>query len=190
MAKDVQIQAHTCPVDEISAYIDGELAPVRELELEMHLADCRACSDELNLQKQFLLGLNSSLKGEQELDLPKDFTKQIIVNAESSVAGLRRPREIYNAVFICAALFIFVLFALGSDAGGLLQGLATAVGQTAAIGGFFGHFVYSFFLGVAIILRSLASQVTIDAVAALTLTLVAGGFAALLSHKMLRIRRV
>ncbi len=190
MTSEPQIQAFGCPVDEISAYIDGELAAARELELEAHFVGCRACADELNLQKQFLLGLNSSLKCESELELPANFTRNIVVNAESTVAGLRRPRELYNAAFICAALFLFVLFGLGADAGRVLYAVSTTLEQAAAVGGFFGHLVYSFLLGVAIILRSLASQVTVDGLAAMTLFVVAAGFLTLLSHKVLRIRRV
>ncbi len=190
MRQEPQIQVFTCPVDEISAYIDGELGAARELELEMHFAGCRACADELNLQKQFLLGLNSSLKSENEIELPADFTKHIVANAESTVAGLRRPRELYNAAFICAALFLFVLFGLGADAGRVWYGISAGFDQAAAVGSFFGHFVYSFLVGLAIIMRSLASQVTVDGIAAMTLFVVATGFVTLLSHKVLRIRRV
>ncbi len=190
MSKDLQIQRVACPADEISAYIDGELAAARELELEAHFAGCRACADELNLQKQFLLGLNSSLNCEADLELPADFTRNIVVNAESTVAGLRRPRELYNAAFICAALFLFVLFGLGADAGRVFYGFSSILDQAAAVGSFFGHLVYSFTLGVTIILRSLALQVTVDGVAAFALFAVAAGFLTLISHKVLRIHRV
>jgi len=47
----------TCPSPEISAYIDGELSEHDELRFEMHVAVCRICNDDLNLQKSFLNAL-------------------------------------------------------------------------------------------------------------------------------------
>src|SRR2546421_46883 len=114
-----------CPLDEIASYIDGELDAPREMELDAHFSQCAACSDELNLQKQFLCSLESSLKHESELELPPNFTKQIVANAESTVSGLRRPRERFNALFICAGLMLFILFALGPDAGRVIDGIST-----------------------------------------------------------------
>ena len=178
-----------CPTEEIAAYIDGEMDAVREFELEDHLADCEVCALELNQQKQFLCGLNSSLKHESEIELPANFTKLIVANAESSVIGLRRPRERFNAIFICAGLFLFALFALGADAARVFEGVSTLLDQIVAVGSFFAHLIYSFFVGVAIILRSLSAQLRVDAVMT---TAVAGLFAVLLlfvSRRVLRMSR-
>ena len=177
----------TCPTDEISAYIDAELTSERELELEMHFAGCERCSDEMNLQKQFLCGLNSSMQQDGEIDLPPDFARHIVANAESTVAGLRRPRERYNALFICAAMLLFGLFALGAEAGQVFSGVTLAFEQAGAVGGFFARVVYSIFLGFAIIIRSLASQVQVGNSYLFVLPAVAG-LATLLyvSRKVLR----
>ncbi len=147
-----------CPIDEISAYIDAELTPSREIELEAHFAVCRECTVELNLQKQFLCRLDSSLKHDEEIKLPVDFARHIVANAESTVAGLRRPRERYNAVFICTAMLLFALFALGADAGRVFDGVIVGVEQMGAVGAFFARVVYSIFLGFAIIIRAVAAQ--------------------------------
>src|SRR2546423_3864915 len=104
MSSQPQTIVFECPTDEIAAFIDGEMDPVREFELETHLALCEICSLELNQQKQFLCGLSSSLKHEDEIELPANFAKLIVANAESTVTGLRRPRERFNAIFICAGL--------------------------------------------------------------------------------------
>lgn len=178
-----------CPTIEIAAYIDGELDAVFERELDAHFAQCSICTDELNLQKQFLCHLDSTLKQGNDLALPADFTKTIVANAESTVSGLRRPREQFNAIFICAGLFLFILFALGADAVGLFNGVSVMFDQTAAVGSFFGHLVYSFFIGVSIVLRSLASQVRFDAAAALFLTILSAVPLAFVSRKVLRMRR-
>lgn len=189
IVKYLQFKSDSCPTDEIAAYIDGELTPSSELELEAHLAVCEQCLLELNLQKQFLCSLNSSLQKEGEIELPSDFAKHIVANAESTVAGLRRPRERYNAIFICVGLFLFVLFALGTDAKGIFSRVSDTFEQVAAVAGFFGHLVYSFFVGVAIVLRSIGAQIRADAVLAVLLTGVIAFTLMLLSRKVLRLRR-
>src|SRR5262249_2163468 len=105
-----------CPSLDIAAYIDGELSPDAEIALERHLATCSFCTEELNLQKQFVNALNCSLGAVPEI--PADFTKRIVTNAESNVRGLRRKSEWLNALFVCVALLFFVLFALGANARG------------------------------------------------------------------------
>src|SRR5437870_10821241 len=114
-----------CPSTDIAAYLDGELSPQTELELEAHVSNCEVCLRELNQQKTFVTALSSSLIS--DLEIPDDFTKRIVTNAESTVSGLRRRSEWLNAVFVCCGLFFFVLFSLGASAGG-------------AFGSFFGIF--------------------------------------------------
>ena len=184
-----QVNNFKCPSDEIASYIDGELDRACELELDAHFSECAICADELNQQKQFLCHLDSSLKQERELDLPANFTKTIVANAESTVSGLRRPRERFNAIFICAGLFLFVLFALGTDASRVLDGVWVVFDQIMAVGGFFGHLVYSIFIGVSIILRSFAAQVRIDVVIAVVFTATVGVSLMFISRRVLRMRR-
>lgn len=182
--------AHNCPKDEISAYIDGELTAARERELDLHFSGCATCTRELNLQKQFLCGLNSTLKQEGELSLPADFARHIVANAESTVAGLRRPRERYNAMFICAALFLFGLFALGTDAGRVFGDITAIFEQVGAVSGFFGRIVFSIFLGLTIIVRSVASAVLFDAGTFVVLfVLIAAVLLMYLSRRVLRTHR-
>ena len=147
---DLRTDNFRCPSDEIAAYIDGELSPKRELELDAHFVECSGCADELNQQKQFLCQLDLSLKHGNDLDLPADFAKTIVANAESTVMGLRRPRERFNAVFICSGLFLFVLFVSGPDAGQVVRGVSVVFEQAMAVGSFFGHLIYSVFIGVSI----------------------------------------
>src|SRR5690349_11921217 len=85
-----------CPSIEIASYLDGELSPDLELQLEAHLAKCVICTQELNDQKHFINALNNSLIDGP--DLPTDFTKRIVTNAESGVSGLRQKKERLNAV--------------------------------------------------------------------------------------------
>jgi hypothetical protein len=173
----------TCPVDEIAAYIDGELSAEQEFELDVHFSSCKSCNDELNEQKQFLRGLDLSLKHEKEFVLPENFARVVTANAESTVSGLRRPTERFNALFICLGLFLFILFAMGSEVWSLVDGLA-------AVGGFFGHLFYSFFVGIAIIVRTGASQFQFGESAVIILCIAFAAFSLFVSRKVLRTRGV
>jgi anti-sigma factor RsiW len=183
-----EITKMDCPTEDIAAYIDGELDLVRELELDSHFSVCPPCSKELNRQKQFLCALNSGLKREDELELPENFTRRVVVNAESTVSGLRRPVELFNAFFICTGLFLFVLFASGADADKLFGGISVVFEQAAIVGGFFGHLIYALFVGVAIVLRSLASQVLIDQFLVIMFMAALAVATCLISIRLLRLR--
>ncbi len=182
--------AAQCPTHEISAYIDGELDLVREIELDAHFAECKSCLSELNQQKEFLCGLNASLKEEENLELPPDFAKHIVANAESTVSGLRRPAERYNAVFICIGLVLFVLFAMGAEAGKMITSMYGFFEQTAVVAGVLSHLIYSLFLGVVIVMRSFASQLQLDVVAGVGMAGFVGIVLALISRRVLRMLRV
>ena len=147
-----------CPLPSLSAYIDGELAPNEELELEQHVLGCRVCTDDLNLQKSFLNALDFSLEDDKQIELPKDFTRSVVANAESRVSGLRRPHERRNAAFICTALIVFAFFALGSNAEKTFVATAAIADKFFAVFASAGHLFYDVALGSAIIFRSLASK--------------------------------
>ena len=179
-----------CLTDDIAAYVDGELTPEREMELDIHFAACPRCLNELNEQKRFLRQLEFSLHEEQSLELPPDFTKLVVANAESSVSGLRRPGERYNALFIIVGLSLFVLFASGAEAGRVLSGLSSLADQLAAVAGFFGHLIYSLFLGVVIVLRTIGSHASVDAFSVLALLAISILILTALSRRVLRTGRV
>lgn len=176
-----------CPLAEISAYIDGELSLEEEFRFEQHLAGCPICSDEINNQKNFLRMLSSSLESCDRIDLPDNFTKTIVANAESRVGGLRKPKERFNAVFICIALFLFVLFALGAEAFTAFNPLGKFVDQSIAVAGLIGNQLYHFAFGVSVILRSFSSQAVVSQVLfAMAASGVVAYFAVRLSRFMLR----
>lgn len=143
-----------CPADDLGAYLDGELPAPRRNEIELHLAACAGCNGELNFQKKMLLVLEAPL-ADVDIELPKDFTKRVVTNAESRVEGLRRPGERLNALFICVALFLFSLFALGADASRGFAVVSAAFDALGAIVGTSIHFILDVGLAVSIILRTL-----------------------------------
>ena len=148
-----------CPTSEIAAYIDGELSPRAEFELEMHFAVCPSCKSKLNEQNTLLCALDFALEKEQEIELPENFTKVIVANAESKVSGLRRPQERFKALFICATLFLLVLLGLGSETETVFNTFGKFGEQFLAVGGFAFHLIYNFAIATAIILRSLSHQI-------------------------------
>ncbi len=104
--RDLKIE---CPHEELAAYIDGELTPREEIELDLHLTACRSCAAELNEQKRLLCALDFALEGEREFKLPENFARVVAANAECRVSGLRSPKERLNAGFVMAALFLTFL---------------------------------------------------------------------------------
>ncbi len=190
MNHEFDIEKDGCPSFEIAAYLDGELDAPRELELESHFASCSTCSNELNHQKHFLNQLNSRLSNESEIELPKDFARQIVANAESSVSGLRHPGEQLNAVYIIATLLFFVVFAMGAEAQGFFSGFASILEKAAAVGGFLGRIVYSFFVGVIVVLRTLAAPLQFGLLGIVGVLGVVGLMTALLSKMVFRLRRI
>ena len=143
---------------EIAAYIDGELIPREELELEMHLAVCKSCNAELNEQKTLLRALDYALENGHEIELPANFTRVVVTAAESKVSGLRRPQERSKALFVCAALFLLVLFGLGGDTETIFSAFGKFTEQILAVGGFVSHIIYDIAIGTTVILRSLGNQ--------------------------------
>ena len=177
-----------CPSDDIVAFIDGELDAEREFESSAHISNCLTCKDELNQQKQLLCALDIGLK--IDLELPPDFAKLIVANAESTVGGLRMAGERFNALFISAALFLFVLFAMGSDADIFVAPVSRVIDQTAAVSSLFGHLIYSFLIGLAIILRTLTASFPVGIFVVVTFSMILAVFSLLISQKISGIGRV
>ena len=153
----------------IAAYIDGELLPHEELEFEMHSAVCKQCNDELNEQKRLLQALDFALEDKKGIELPANFTRVVVTNAESRVSGLRRPQERFKALFVCAALFLLALLGLGGETKTVFETFGRFADQFLAVGAFVWNLIYDVAVGTAIILRSLSHQIVFDSNFALAL---------------------
>ena len=147
-----------CPSSELAAYIDGELLPREELELEMHLAACSLCAAELNEQKRLLCALDFALEGEKEFKLPDNFTKIVVANAESKVCGLRSPKERFNAVFVIFALFLMFLAGVGGEIKSVAATFIQFGEHLLTVGNFTAHLIYNVGVGISIVLRSFGAQ--------------------------------
>jgi predicted anti-sigma-YlaC factor YlaD len=163
---------NTCPRFEIAAYIDGELNGQDEMKLEMHLASCSACASALNEQKKLLCLLDCAMLEKNEIEVPANFTKIVVANAQGKVSGLRQPRERFRALFVCSCLFFLVLLGLGNETKTVVKTFISFSEQFLAVGGFIWHFVYDFAFGMAIILRTVSSQFLFNSSASFALLLI------------------
>ncbi len=151
-------KSRTCPRSEIAAYLDGELSPREELDLDLHFAACSICTAELNEQKKLLCALDFALENKEDIELPENFTKVVVTNAESNVRGLRCPRERNRALFVCAALFLMVVLGLGAEISNVFATFGTITEQFLAVGGFFVHLIHDITVATTVIFRSLCLQ--------------------------------
>lgn len=125
--------AFNCPAEEISAYIDGELPADDELALESHIGNCEICRKDLNDQKGFLLALSDTLEREIPIELPENFTRSVVVNAESKVSGLRDRKQRSSAFLIGGVLLVLAVAAVGSFTG-VFSPLTTALDKLLSLG--------------------------------------------------------
>jgi hypothetical protein len=158
MQNQTNQQNDLCPRTDIAAYLDGELSPREEMDLELHFSGCKTCASEFNEQKKLLCALNFALDEKPELALPEDFTKSVIIKAESNVSGLRRREERFRAVFLCASLFLLIILGLGSETEAVFSTFAVFIEQIFAVGGFVAHLIFDIAFALTAILRLVGGQ--------------------------------
>ncbi|CAN5586249.1 hypothetical protein BH24ACI3_BH24ACI3_08420 [soil metagenome] len=149
-----------CP-DDFGAYLDGDLLPNEESNFEAHLADCAACRTELNQQKVFLSMLDGALDNDLPQVDPVKLTRSIIVSAESSVSGLRSPKEQITAAFICLAVMAIAAGAIAIIGGGISTEVNSPFDRSVGIAAAAGHLVYNVSLSLSVIIRSVTSDLTV-----------------------------
>ncbi len=151
--------AQTCSSENILAYLDGDLLPREEMALEVHFAGCKNCSDELNEQKRLLCALDFAFEEKEAgFEVPDDFAKVVVTNAESNVHGLRRPKERYRALFVCVALGLLILIGFGKETEAFVSTSENLIGQSWAFGGYAVQFLHDVGVGVAVVLRYLGQR--------------------------------
>ncbi len=148
----------SCPHTQIAAYIDGELSPSAEINLERHFAVCKNCADEFNGQKKLLRALDFAFDEKSDFELPENFTKSVVVRAESNVSGLRRREERFRALYLCAALFLLIIAGLGNETEAVFSTFRIFIVQIYAVGSFAGHLVFDFAVALTAILRIIGGQ--------------------------------
>ena len=109
----------TCELEDVAAYVDGELADDRLECFENHLKTCARCAIELRNQRQLLCTLNVAFNS-SSFSLPHDFTRIVTARAESDLRGIRNQSERRRAVGLCAVLAAIAFALMGAAARGII----------------------------------------------------------------------
>ena len=108
---DVQ---NKCQLEDVAAYLDGELDGVSLINFEEHIKQCPVCATELRTQRQLLCTLEVAFNQERGFDLPSNFARVVTVRAENDLAGMRNGRERRRAVQLCILLALISFGLLGA----------------------------------------------------------------------------
>jgi len=104
----------TCEVEDVAAYVDGELADAALARFEQHVKECAACAHELRLQRQLLCTLEVAFNDQTGFDLPKNFARVVTARAENDLSGMRNRNERRRALQLCAVLSLVAFGLLGA----------------------------------------------------------------------------
>lgn len=109
-----------CQLEDVAAYVDGELTGAALKDFEAHLRSCGACANELRTQRQLLCTLDVAFNDSRSFELPREFSRVVTARAESDLSGVRRKRERRRALKLCAALALTSFALMGAAAQGLV----------------------------------------------------------------------
>jgi anti-sigma factor RsiW len=105
-----------CQLEDVAAYLDGELNEASANRFEDHLRSCSDCATELRAQRQLLCTLEVAFNGNRSFQLPHNFTRLVTARAESDLSGMRNKRERRRALKLCAGLALVSFALLGTAA--------------------------------------------------------------------------
>ena len=105
---------NNCALEDVAAYIDGELSEAGVAGFEDHLKSCVACADELRAQRQLLCTLDVAFNGSRSFQLPHNFTRVVTARAESDLRGMRNKHERRRALKLCGMLAAVSFALLGA----------------------------------------------------------------------------
>jgi anti-sigma factor RsiW len=105
---------NACQLEDVAAYLDGELSGDTLQAFEDHLKSCVHCDSELRAQRQLLCTLDVAFSDSRSFDLPNNFTRVVTARAESDLRGMRDKRERRRALELCAVLALISFALLGA----------------------------------------------------------------------------
>jgi anti-sigma factor RsiW len=105
-----------CQLEDVAAYLDGELSGPSLTEFEAHLKACADCAGELRVQRELLCTLEVAFNGNRSFHLPKNFARVVTARAESDLSGMRNKHERRRAAKLCAILALVSFALLGAAA--------------------------------------------------------------------------
>ena len=152
--------ANGCQLEDVAAYLDGELSGEKAAHFEAHLKACRDCAAELLTQRQLLCTLDMAFNDSSSFKLPHDFTRVVTAHAESDLSGMRRKGERRRAFQVCAVLALVSFALLGAAARALVLEPAQSFLRLAEV--FFNlawRMIYDAGTGLAVIIRVLGRAI-------------------------------
>src|SRR6266550_1924730 len=98
------IKKQECQLEDVAAYLDGELDGHALETFEAHLRTCVECATELKAQRQLLCTLDFAFNESRSFKLPHNFTRVVAAHAENHLSVMRRKGERRRALQLCAIL--------------------------------------------------------------------------------------
>jgi hypothetical protein len=108
------IEEQGCQLEDVAAYLDGELSGAALEIFEAHLKLCLDCATELRAQRQLLCTLDLAFNESRSFELPHNFTRVVAAHAENDLGGMRKKSERRRAFQVCAILALVSLALLGT----------------------------------------------------------------------------
>lgn len=103
-----------CQLEDVAAYLDGELDGAALEAFEEHLKACPDCTTELRAQRQLLCTLDFAFNEPRSFELPRNFTRVVAAHAENDLSGMREWPERRRALQLCAVLALGSFALLGA----------------------------------------------------------------------------
>jgi Putative zinc-finger len=155
---------NACQVEDVAAYLDGELTAAAHADFELHVQTCLPCTAELRSQQQLLCALDSAFSdASRAFALPTDFARVVAVRAESDMSGVRDKGERRGAVRVCVLLALGAFALLGAASSGLVfEPVRTFMRGAGTVIEFAGRTVYDAGSGIAVILRLVVRAFVFD----------------------------
>ena len=149
--------SHLVLVEEIAAYLEGDLDAPACAVFEQHVLKCPTCNSELNAQRLFLRELETTLACVPDLPVPSNFAQIVAVRAASDMSGVRDGLEHRRAFRFCVILALASFALLGAAASkAVFSSGRTAANQILGVFGLVGTTLYDVAVGVAVISRVLS----------------------------------
>ena len=152
-----------CERNLVGAYVDGELDADLTLLFEDHLKSCADCRFELRAHRLFVCELDAALTGEDEVPVPRDFSRIIAMRATTDMRGVRTRSEHRKALTICIILALAGFALLGATARDavfiVVQKFVTTV---FSVSGFAATAVYDIAAGLVVIFRVVSRKFIIE----------------------------
>ncbi len=148
------IGKQSCQLEDVAAYLDGELAGASLEIFEAHLKTCPACVAELRAQRHLLCTLDYAFNESGPFELPHDFTRVVAAHAENDLSGMHKKSERRRAAQLCAILALLSFALLGAAARTLVfEPIRSFFRVMGSLLGLLWQAVYDAGTGIAVIVR-------------------------------------